>query len=376
MAEAGFSGSEIGNKYPQNPAILKPALGKRGLQISSAWFSSFFSEEGREDETVQVFVEKMNFLKAMGAKVVNVCECGHCVQSSPKYVFGRPRFSDQQWNATAAGLNQIGKLARGNGMFIAYHHHMGTMVQSAEEIDRFMEMTNPEWVHLLIDTGHAFYAGEDALAIANKYASRIKNVHLKDIRQKILDDVHQYKMSFLNSVKAGVFTVPGDGVINFDPVFQTLSEANYQGRFEKPEDQERGAAGYLWASGVAVGHRHGLGIRIFGTKAGLEWRQEKPNQLLFSPLGQTPLTLELDSPELYPSAKRLLRVGAGHPEGYFEAFTNVYTDFAENLLAKIEGRDADTLIQDFPTLEDGLASVKFLEACVESSHNGGGWISI
>ena len=119
-----------------------------------------------------------------------------------------------------------------------------------------------------------------------------------------------------------------------------------------------------------------MGIRIFGTKAGLEWRQEKPNQLLFSPLGQTPLTLELDSPELYPSAKRLLRVGAGHPEGYFEAFTNVYTDFAENLLAKIEGRDADPLIQDFPTLEDGLAGVKFLEACVESSHNGGGWISI
>jgi predicted dehydrogenase len=88
-------------------------------------------------------------------------------------------------------------------------------------------------------------------------------------------------------------------------------------------------------------------------------------------LGQTPRILELDSPELYPCAKRLLRVGAGHPEGYFEAFSNVYADFAENLLAKIEGSEADPLSQDFPTLEDGLAGVKFLEACVKSSENNG-----
>jgi inosose dehydratase len=86
MGEAGFSGSEVGNKYPQDPAVLKPALEIRGLQISSAWFSSFFSEEGREEETVQAFVEQMNFLKAMGAKVVNLCECGHCVQGSSKLI--------------------------------------------------------------------------------------------------------------------------------------------------------------------------------------------------------------------------------------------------------------------------------------------------
>ena len=241
MAEAGFSGSEIGNKYPQDPTVLKAALEKRGLQISSAWFSSFFSEEGREEETVKAFVEKMNFLKAMGAKVINLCECGHCVQGSPKYVFERPSYSDQQWQATASGLNWIGKLARENGMYIAYHHHMGTMIQSAAEIDRLMEMTNPDLVHLLIDTGHAFYAGDDALAITNKYASRIRNVHLKDIRQDVLDKVHPHKMSFLDSVKAGVFTVPGDGAINFDPVFQALAESNYQGWFvvEAEQDPEK-----------------------------------------------------------------------------------------------------------------------------------------
>ena len=150
MAEADFSGSEIGKKYPQDPAVLKPALDERGLQISSAWFSSFFSEDGLAEETIEAFTDKMNFLKAMGAKVINVCECGHCVQGSSKYVFDRPNFSNQQWEVTASGLNRIGQLARENEMFIAYHHHMGTMVQNADEIDRIMEMTKPDYVHLLI----------------------------------------------------------------------------------------------------------------------------------------------------------------------------------------------------------------------------------
>ena len=138
---------------------------------------------------------------------------------------------------------------------------------------------------------------------------------------------------------------------------------------------EGGAAGYLWASGVAVGHRHGLAIRVFGTKAGLEWHQERPNQLRYSPLGETPRLLELDSPELLPQATRLLRIGAGHPEGYFEAFTNVYSDFAETLLAKLSGTAPDPLSQDYPTLADGAHGVQFLEACVASANNNGRWCS-
>jgi inosose dehydratase len=241
MAAAGFSGSEIGNKYPKDPAVLKPALEQRKLQISSAWFSTFFSETGRTEETVSLFVEQMNFLKAMGAKVLNVCECGHCVQGTPKHVFDRPSYTDQQWLQVAEGLNRIGEMARENGMVIAYHYHMGTMVQNADETDRLMQMTDPDLVHLLVDTGHAHYAGDDPLTIIQKYGSRIRNVHLKDIRQPILDEVHAKKMSFLDSVKAGVFTVPGDGVIPFDPIFQALADAHYQGWFvvEAEQDPEK-----------------------------------------------------------------------------------------------------------------------------------------
>ena len=238
MAAAGFTGSEIGNKYPRDPDVLKPALEQQGLQISSAWFSTFFSEDGQSGETVKKYVEHMNFLKAMGAHVVNVCECGHCVQMGSGHVFDRPEFSDEQWQKVAEGLNMIGEIARDNEMINAYHYHMGTMVQNLEEIDRLMELTDPVLVHLLVDTGHAYYAGDDPILIIRKYGPRIRNVHLKDIRQEILDMVNSRKMSFLDSVKAGIFTVPGDGCIDFSPIFKALAEVGYQGWFVVEAEQD------------------------------------------------------------------------------------------------------------------------------------------
>jgi len=238
MAEAGFAGSEIGNKYPRDPDILKPALEQRGLQISSAWFSTYFSEEGQSVETVDKYVLHMNFLKALGARVVNVCECGYCVQMGSVNVFDRPEFSDKQWQQVAEGLNMIGEIAIENNMINAYHYHMGTMVQNLEETDRLMDLTDPGLVHLLLDTGHSHYAGDDPLSIVRKYGPRIRNVHLKDIRQEILDIAYSGKMSFLNSVKAGVFTVPGDGCINFSPIFKALAELGYQGWFVVEAEQD------------------------------------------------------------------------------------------------------------------------------------------
>ena len=238
MAVAGFTGSEIGNKYPKDPEVLNPALEQRGLQISSAWFSTFFSENGRSSETVDKYVEHMNFLKAIGAQVVNVCECGHSVQMGSKHVFDRPEYSDGQWKKVAEGLNMIGEIALDNEMINAYHHHMGTMVQNLEETDRLMELTDPALVHLLVDTGHSYYAGDDPLSIIQKYGPRIRNVHLKDIRQEILDIAHSGKMSFLDSVKAGVFTVPGDGCIDFSSVFKVLAKTGYKGWFVVEAEQD------------------------------------------------------------------------------------------------------------------------------------------
>ncbi len=229
MAQAGFTGTEVGNKYPKDAAVLRSALEPRGLRVASAWFSTLFTEEGKTQSTLEGYLQHMNFLKACGADRVNVCECGSCVQGGPKHVFERPSYSDTQWERTAEGLNLLGRITRENGMWMSYHYHMGTMVQTAAETERLMEMTDPEAVFLLLDTGHAHYAGDDPLALAQKYVHRIKHVHLKDIRADVLEQVHARKMNFLDSVKAGVFTVPGDGCIDFRPIFQVLAEHKYEG---------------------------------------------------------------------------------------------------------------------------------------------------
>ena len=145
----------------------------------------------------------------------------------------------------------IGEIARDNEMINAYHYHMGTMVQNLGEINRLMELTDPALVYLLVDTGHAHYAGDDPLSIVRKYGPRIRNVHLKDIRQEILDIVHSEKMSFLDSVKAGVFTVPGDGCIDFLPIFKALADAGYGGWFVVEAEQDPDKANPLEYAKIA-----------------------------------------------------------------------------------------------------------------------------
>ena len=135
-------------------------------------------------------------------------------------------------------MNMIGEIALENDMITAYHYHMGTMVQNLEDTDRLMELTDPRLVHLLLDTGHSHYAGDDPLSIVRKYGQRIRNVHLKDVRQEILDIVHSGKMSFLDSVKAGGFTVPGDGCIDFSPIFKALLQEGYHGWFVVEAEQD------------------------------------------------------------------------------------------------------------------------------------------
>lgn len=230
MAEAGYTGCEVGNKYPRDPAVLSASLDPHGLQISSAWFSSYFTEPGRQEETINNFIEFKNFLSAMGASVVNVCECGYAIQHTELSVMqNRPYYSNKQWQALFDGLERCGELARKDGMNIAYHPHLGTGVQSYEEIDTVMQNTDKELVPLLVDTGHLISVDLDPVEIIRKYKNRIKNVHLKDLRYDVLEEAKKGHISFLEAVKEGIFTVPGDGFIDFQRVFSELSDINYEG---------------------------------------------------------------------------------------------------------------------------------------------------
>lgn len=229
MALAGFTGCEVGNKYPRDTAVLKKALELRNMQICNAWFSSFLTTKPYE-EVEKDFIEHITFLKEMGAKVVGMSEQGHSIQGTDKPIFeAKYVMNDEEWDTLCTGINKLGKVAKDMGIKLCFHHHMGTVVQTEEEIDRLMANTDPELFGLLFDCGHLAYCGEDYMSVLNKYADRIRHVHLKDIRPEKVEQVKREHLSFLQGVRLGTFTVPGDGVIDFKPIFDVLEKTGYEG---------------------------------------------------------------------------------------------------------------------------------------------------
>ena len=138
-------------------------------------------------------------------------------------------YTEEEWKKVTEGFNRLGKLAAEKGMRLTCHHHMGTGVQTVEEIDRFMAETDPRYVGLLFDSGHLTFAGVDPVPVLEKYIDRVWHVHLKDVRLPIRDQARREGWSFLTAVRNGVFTVPGDGDVDFAPIFDTLAKHDYAG---------------------------------------------------------------------------------------------------------------------------------------------------
>lgn len=231
MALSGFQGAQMGPQLPQDNEDLKRELALRNLSISEPWVGTLFTI-GAGEETFKEFNKQMQFMKAMGGNTIVVAEMGGAVhQTNVDPLKNRPHFNDQQWSDMVTGLNDLGKLAKDNGMQLMYHPHIGTGVENLADITRLMKDTKPEYVNLLLDTGHLYYAGVAPLVVAKTYKDRIKHVHMKNIRQSVLDESKDTGRSFLDSIRAGIFTVPGDaaGAIDFQPILQELATANYQG---------------------------------------------------------------------------------------------------------------------------------------------------
>ncbi|MBS0847826.1 myo-inosose-2 dehydratase [Citrobacter sp. JGM124] len=247
MALAGFQGSEVGSQYPRDPARLKPALAMRGLQICNAWFSTYFAD-GQKEKTLQEFDIALDFLHEMGAKVIGCSEQSGSIQGLPNPIStDKVHFNDTQWQRTVEGYNLLAERAGKKGMRVCLHHHMGTAIQTPSEIDRFMESVHPE-VGLLFDTGHIYCSERNQaaiLAILEKYLPRIFHVHLKDCRDTVLACVDTEKLSFLDGVRRGMFTVPGDGVIEFKPIFDYLDKMAYQGWMVVEAEQDPAKANPL-----------------------------------------------------------------------------------------------------------------------------------
>ncbi len=242
MALAGFAGCEVGGKYPQDRHALKKALDLRGLTICNRWFSAFLLTKPFE-ETAALFERELDFLHFMGARVIGVSEQSHSIQGTGLAVFDNKYVMDgEEWALLCRGLNQLGALAKARGMTLTFHHHMGTVVQTEAEIDRLMADTDPALVSLLFDSGHLAYAGADPEAVLARHISRVGHVHLKDMRPEKVQQVKDEHLSFLQGVRLGAFTVPGDGCVAFGPLFALLEKAGYAGWMVVEAEQDPAAA--------------------------------------------------------------------------------------------------------------------------------------
>jgi inosose dehydratase len=246
MALAGFQGCSVGHKYPKDPAELKAALDLRNLRVSEPWTSTYFTINGMEQQTIDAFEDTLAFIKAAGGTELVVAELGGSSHVLPIALFdNRPVFDDRQWDQLANGLNRLGKIAVDSGMRLSYHHHMGTGVMTRADVDRLMASTDPGLVHLLLDTAHLAFAGDDPIAAAQAYADRIGHVHLKDIRPEVVSRVREQRLSFQQGIEDGVFTVPGDGALNFVPVLEALGRAGYEGWLVVEAEQDPAKANPL-----------------------------------------------------------------------------------------------------------------------------------
>ena len=201
MALAGFKGSEVGGHYPTDKYELKKALDLRDMVICN-----------------------------VGARVIGASEQSYSIQGKDQPILeGKYVMNDDEWETLTTGLSKLGKVAKEMDMTLTFHHHMGTVVQTEEEIDRFMDMVDPNYVFLLFDSGHCSYADIDPVKVLGKYIDRTRHIHLKDLRRNVVAEARANKWSFLEGVRKGTFTVPGDGDVDFEPIFQIIQDSGYKG---------------------------------------------------------------------------------------------------------------------------------------------------
>lgn len=227
-AQCGYAGVELGHKFPRRADVLGPLLDAHGLALVSGWYSLRLLERGVDAE-FDAMQPHLELLAALGSSVMVCAEVTGCVHSDSRArLSARPRLSAAAFPEWAGRLTELAKRMRGRGMRLAYHHHMGTVIQSEADVEALMEASGPE-VELLLDTGHLVFAGGDPLAVAGRHAARIAHVHCKDIRRNVLERVRNRDTSFLEAVLQGVFTVPGDGCIDYAAVLGPIAAAGYDG---------------------------------------------------------------------------------------------------------------------------------------------------
>ncbi len=224
--QAGFTGIELGGKFPRNPGTIKFLLKKYNLKMPGGWYGALLRERAVEDEWIAM-QDHINLLKFVGSDVFVLADVSGSIQGNEEVALSdRPMLNDREWKNYGKKISEISNRLDDIGLPMSYHEHMGTLIQTEEDIDRLINETNDK-TYLLYDTGHLMFAQANYENILAKYISRINHVHCKDIRKDILDNSLKKNLSFRQSFLDGVFTVPGDGCINYTPILKLLRQKNY-----------------------------------------------------------------------------------------------------------------------------------------------------
>ena len=229
MQKSGYSGTEIGNKFPKEASSIKEVLSKYKLELASAWHSTFFLSKTIDDELEKIH-KKASLLADSGAVIINIAECTGSVHGTMQNpLSSKPVCSEKDWDILTSSLDKAGEICSSYGVSIAYHHHMGTYIQSEKEIFKLLSSTDPKLVNLCADTGHLFFAGVDPVKFFEKNMNQIRHIHFKDLRPDVFYDMNFEQVSFLKAVLSGVFTVPGDGCIDFEAISRSINMSKYNG---------------------------------------------------------------------------------------------------------------------------------------------------
>lgn len=231
IALTGYSGTEIGITFPQDAQKIQYHLKLRNLKIASKWFSSHLITQPYSKVEEQ-FKKELSLLKAVNASCINICEMSYNLFRNDYSMFQKkPLLSEKQWQNLCEGLDKLGKLAYKEGIKLCYHHHLGTVIQTQEEISFLLNHTNPKYVYLCLDTADLTLANIEPISFITQINKRIGHVHLKDIYAEKITEAQKYNYSFRDAIKHNCFTIPGDGngYINFEKIFQALEQINYNG---------------------------------------------------------------------------------------------------------------------------------------------------
>ncbi len=227
-SKAGFTGIESGGKFPKNSKELIPKLEKENLQLCSGWYGATLLKNTPKEE-FELMREQMNLFKDCKSPCMVFAEVTNSVQSDPKTPLSKkPKLSEEEWKLLISRMNELSKMMIDENMPLAYHHHMGTVIETEAETRRLIESTNDS-VKLLIDTGHMLFAGGNSIKITEDFIERIIHVHCKDIRKNVLDKTLKNDSTFRQAFLDGAFTVPGDGSIDYKPFLTLLKNKDYSG---------------------------------------------------------------------------------------------------------------------------------------------------